>query len=110
VSMDLQKLAEQALRMQQELERLKEEAAGETVTASAGGGTVTVTATAGGEIVRIDIDPKAIDPDEPELLGDLVTAAVNQALANGRAVMEAKLSGVLPGGLEDLGLGHLPGM
>ena len=110
MSMDFSKLAEQAMKMQQELARVQEEAAGETVTASAGGGTVKVTATAGGEIVKIEIDPKAIDPDDPELLADVVTAAVNQALRDGKALLESKVSGLLPGGLEDLGLGHLPGL
>jgi hypothetical protein len=110
MSMDFDKLAAQAMQMQQELQRLQEEAAQEQVTATAGGGTVKVTATAGGEILRIEIDPKAIDPDDPELLGDVVTAAVNQALRDGRALIESKLSGVLPGGLDALGLGNLPGM
>jgi DNA-binding YbaB/EbfC family protein len=91
--------------MQSELARLQEEAANEEVTASAGGGMVKVTATAGGEIKRIEIDPKAIDPSDPELLGDLVTAAVNQALKDGRARIEAKVGALLPG---DLG-GLLPG-
>jgi DNA-binding protein YbaB len=71
---------------------------------------VTVKATGGGEIVGITIDPKAIDPDDPELLADIVTAAVNQALRDGRALLESKVSGLNPGGLEGLGLGNLPGM
>jgi DNA-binding YbaB/EbfC family protein len=105
--MDFDKLAEQAMQMQQQLQRIQEEAAKETVTATAGGGTVTVTATAGGEIVKIEIDPRAIDPDDPELLADVVTAAVNQALRDGRALLDSKVSGLLPGGLGGLGL---PGM
>ena len=108
--MDFDKLAAQAMQMQEELQR------------AAGGGRegarhrerrrrqVKVTATAGGEITQIEIDPKAIDPDDPELLADLVTAAVNQALRDGRALIESKVSSVLPGGLEGLGLGNLPGM
>jgi DNA-binding YbaB/EbfC family protein len=108
MTMDFEKLAEQAMKMQQELQRIQEEAAQETVTSSAGGGSVKVTATAGGEIVKIEIDPKAIDPDDPELLADVVTAAVNQALRDGRALLESKVSGLMPGGLE--GLGNLPGM
>ncbi len=110
MSTDFDKLAEQAMKMQQELQRMQEEAAKETVTASAGGGAVKVTATAGGEILKIEIDAKAIDPDDPELLGDVVTAAVNQALREGRTLLESKVSGLLPGGLDELGLGHLPGM
>ena len=108
MSMDFDKLAAQAMKMQEELQRLQEEAAQELVTASAGGGTVKVTATAGGEIRKIEIDPKAIDPDDPELLADVVTAAVNQALRDGRALLESKVSSLLPGGLASLGQGNLP--
>jgi DNA-binding YbaB/EbfC family protein len=106
MSMDFDKLAQQAAQMQQELQRLQAEAEQETVTASAGGGMVTVTATGAGEIEKIEIDPKAIDPDDPELLADLVTAAVNEALRSARSLVESKLGGVLPGGLGGL----LPGM
>jgi nucleoid-associated protein EbfC len=106
MSMDFDKLAQQAAQMQQELQRLQAEAEQETVTASAGGGMVTVTATGAGEIEKIEIDPKAIDPNDPELLADLVTAAVNEALRSARSLVESKLGGVLPGGLGGL----LPGM
>jgi nucleoid-associated protein EbfC len=84
--------------------QMQEEAANEIVEASAGGGMVTVKATGGGEIVSIEIDPKAIDPDDPEMLADLVLAAVNEALRSGRALMESKLQGMIPGGLGGLGL------
>jgi DNA-binding YbaB/EbfC family protein len=104
--MDFGKLAEQAMQMQEELKKLQEEAEREIVTSSAGGGMVKVTATAGGEITKIEIDPKAIDPEDPELLADLVTAAVNEALRSGRSLLESKLSSVLPSGLGGL----LPGM
>jgi DNA-binding YbaB/EbfC family protein len=106
MSMDFNKLAEQAMQMQQELAKLQQEAENETVTATAGGGMVKVTATGGGEITKIEIDPKAIDPEDPEMLSDMVTAAVNEALRSGRALVESKVSGLLPGGLEGL----LPGM
>ena len=106
MTMDFGKLAAQAQKMQEELKRLQEEAEKETVSASAGGGMVKVTATAGGEIKLIEIDPKAIDPDDPEMLADLITAAVNEALRSGRALLESKVGSVLPA---DLG-GLLPGM
>jgi nucleoid-associated protein EbfC len=106
MTMDFGKLAEQAMQMQEELKKLQEEAEREIVTSSAGGGMVKVTATAGGEITKIEIDPKAIDPEDPELLADLVTAAVNEALRSGRSLLESKLSTVLPSGLGGL----LPGM
>jgi DNA-binding YbaB/EbfC family protein len=104
--MDFEKLAEQARQMQKELKRVQEEAERELVTSSAGGGMVKVTATAGGEIKEIEIDPKAIDPDDPDLLADLVMAAVNEALRSGRSLLESKMSSLLPA---DLG-GLLPGM
>jgi len=106
MNMDFNKLAQQAMQMQQELQRLQQEAEQETVTATAGGGMVTVIATGGGEIQKIEIDPKAIDPDDPELLADMVTAAVNEALRSGRSLVESKLGQVVPGGLSGL----LPGM
>ena len=106
MGMDFNKLAEQAMQMQQELQRLQQEAENETVTATAGGGMVTVTATGGGEIVKIEIDPKAIDPDDPELLADMVTAAVNEALRSAKSLVESKMGQVLPPGLGGL----LPGM
>ena len=68
----------------------------------------TVKASGAGEIVSITIDPKAIDPDDPELLSDLVLAAVNEALRSARSLMESKMSGLLPGDLGGLG-GLLPG-
>ena len=105
---DMNKLMQQAQQMQSQMQQMQEEAANEIVEASAGGGMVTVKATGGGEVVSITIDPKAIDPDEPELLADLVLAAVNEALRSARALMESKMSGLMPGGLGDLG-GLLPG-
>ena len=103
MGMDFNKLAEQAMQMQQELQRLQEEAEQETVTATAGGGMVTVTATGDGEISEIKIDPKAIDPNDPELLADMVVAAVNEALRSAHGLLEAKLGPAL-GGMQGLGL------
>ena len=104
---DMSKLMQQAQQMQSQMQQLQEEAASEVVEASAGGGMVTVKATGGGEIVGIAIDPKAIDPDDPEMLSDLILAAVNEALRSANALMESKMQGMLPGGLGGLGL---PGM
>ena len=53
---------------------------------------VKVTATAAGEIKQIEIDPKAIDPSDPELLADLVTAAVNEALRAAQALAQSKMT------------------
>jgi DNA-binding YbaB/EbfC family protein len=101
---DLNKLMQQASQMQQQMEQAREELAGEIVEASAGGGMVTVKANGAGDVLEIRIDPKAIDPDDPEMLSDLVLAAVNEALRSSRSLMESKLSGMMPGGLGGLGI------
>ena len=101
---DVNKLMQQAQEMQSQMQQAQEEAASEIVEASAGGGMVTVKANGGGEVVEITIDPKAIDPDDPELLADLILAAVNEALRSASALMESKVQGMLPGGLGRLGL------
>ncbi|HST14465.1 MAG TPA: YbaB/EbfC family nucleoid-associated protein [Gaiellaceae bacterium] len=99
-------LLKQAQEMQEQMKQLQEEAARETAEASAGGGMVTVVASASGELKELRIDPKAIDPADPEMLADLVLAAANEALRAAHAKVEAKMKGMIP---PDLG-GLLPGM
>jgi DNA-binding YbaB/EbfC family protein len=103
---DPQKLQKQMMDALAQAQELQEQAAQETVEASAGGGTVTVKANGAGEITEITIKPEAIDPDDPELLADLVLAAVNEALRSAQKLMESKMGGLM-GGLGGLGL---PGM
>ena len=103
MSMDFNKMMEQVQQMQTQMQQAQEELKNETVQATAGGGMVTVTATGSGEIKEIKIDPKAIDPDDPELLEDMVLAAVNEALRSAHGLIEAKL-GPAMGGLSGLGL------
>ena len=105
--MDMNKLMQQAQQMQEQMLQLQEQARNEVVEASAGGGMVTVKANGAGEVVGIEIDPKAIDPDDPELLADMVLAATNEALRSAQALVESKVKGMLPPGLSGLGL---PGM
>ena len=109
MGMDMNKLMQQAAQMQADMAKAQEELANETVEASAGGGMVTVVVTGGLEVKELRIAPEAIDPDDPELLADMVTAAVNEALRSARALVESKLAQVVPGGLGGLG-GLLPGM
>ena len=90
---DLNKLMQQAQQMQAQMAQAQEEIAKEEVEASAGGGMVVVRANGAQEILEIRIDPKAIDPDDPEMLADLVLAAVNEALRSARNLAESKLSG-----------------
>jgi hypothetical protein len=103
MNMDFNKMMEQVQQMQTQMQQAQEELKNETVQATAGGGMVTVTATGGGELKEIKIDPKAIDPDDPEMLEDMVLAAVNEALRSSQSLMESKLGPAL-GGLHGLGL------
>jgi DNA-binding YbaB/EbfC family protein len=106
MGMDFNKLMKQAAQMQEQLAQAQEEAATQVVEASAGGGMVTVKATGSGELTEVKIKPEAIDPDDPEVLEDMVLAAVNEALRSASSLMESKMSGLM-GGLGGLGL---PGM
>jgi len=78
----------------------------EEVQGSAGGGAVKVTITGDLVIKQVYIDPSAIDPEDPELLSDMVTAAVNEAIRAAQELASSKL-GSVTGGLGGLGL---PGM
>src|SRR5215208_3390789 len=109
MAMDFNKLMKQAQEMQAEMAKAQEELANETVEASAGGGMVTVKASGALEITEIKIAPEAIDPDDPELLSDMVLAAANEAIRSAQSLAESRLGGAM-GGMEGLkGLG-LPGL
>ena len=103
MGMDMDKLLQQVGQMQEQMQKAQAELADETVEATAGGGMVKVVANGAGEIKEIKIDPKAIDPDDPEMLEDMVLAAVNEALRSSQSLIEAKL-GPAMGGLSGLGL------
>jgi DNA-binding YbaB/EbfC family protein len=103
---NMQQLLKQAQKMQEEMLAAQESLKDEVVEASAGGGMVTVQVTGDLSVKSIKIDPQAIDPDDPELLQDMVLAAVNEALRSAQELASAKLSGIT-GGLGGLGL---PGM
>jgi nucleoid-associated protein EbfC len=101
--MDMNKMLRQVQQMQEQMAKAQEELAAETVEASAGGGMVTVKATGALEITEIKISPEAIDPDDAELLADMVLAAVNEALRSAQSLVESRLGGAM-GGLGNLGL------
>ena len=105
---NVNKMMQQVQKMQQEMQKAQEELARETVTASAGGGAVKATMTGGLELVSIEIDPEVVDPEDVEMLEDMVTAAVNEALSSAQELASRRLGGIT-GGLGDLGL-NLPGM
>ena len=106
MKLDMNALMKQAREMQEQMVKAQEAAKEETAEASAGGGMVSVKANGGGELVEITIDPRAIDPDDPELLADMVLAASNEALRAAAQAVETKLRGQLP----DLGALGLPGL
>jgi len=106
--MDFNKLMEQAAQMQEQVQRMQDEAKKETAEASVGGGMVKVTANGAGEVLSIEISRDAIDPEDPEGLADLVLAGVNEALRSAHAAVEAKAQQMIG----ELGLGGLglPGL
>jgi DNA-binding YbaB/EbfC family protein len=104
MGMDMDKLLQQVGEMQSQMQKAQHELAQETVEATAGGGMVTVTANGAGEIKQIKIDPKAIDPNDPEMLEDMILAAVNEAIRSAHSLMESKLGGLAGGALGGLGL------
>jgi nucleoid-associated protein EbfC len=105
MSMDMNKLLQQAQQMQDQVQKAQDEIANETVEGTAGGGAVTVKATGAGKIIEIKIAKEAIDPNDPETLEDLVLAAVNSALQAAEELMKSKLNLGALGDLGSLGLG-----
>jgi nucleoid-associated protein EbfC len=105
---NMQQLLKQAQKMQQEMMAAQESLKDEIVEASAGGGMVTVKVSGDLEIKSITIDPQAVDPDDVELLQDMIMAAVNEALRSAQELATSKLGGIA-GGLGGLG-GGLPGL
>jgi DNA-binding YbaB/EbfC family protein len=104
MGMDMNQLFQQVGQMQEQMQKAQAELANETVEATAGGGMVTVIANGAGEIKEIKIDPKAIDSNDPEMLEDMILAAVNEAIRAAQNLMESKLGGLAGGALGGLGL------
>jgi nucleoid-associated protein EbfC len=102
---NINQLLKQAQQMQAEMAKAQEQLKDEIVEASAGGGMVKVTMTGDLQLREITISPEAIDPEDPELLQDMVTAAVNEALRSAQELAASKMGGIAGGGLPGL-----PGM
>ena len=100
---NMQQLLKQAQKMQQDMIAAQEALKHEVVEASAGGGMVTVEVTGDLAVKSIKIDPQAVDPEDVELLQDMVMAAVNEGLRAAQELAASKLGG-LAGGLGGLGL------
>jgi nucleoid-associated protein EbfC len=100
------KMMKQVQEMQRKMEQAQEELAVETVEASAGGGIVTVVITGSLEVRQVTIKPEAVDPDDVEMLQDLVVAATNEALRAAQDLASTKLGGAT-GGID---LPNMPGL
>jgi DNA-binding YbaB/EbfC family protein len=97
-------MLKQLQKVQREMEQAQAELAEEVVEGTAGGGVVTARVKGDSTVESIVIDPSVVDPDDAEMLGDLVTAAVNEALRNAKELAAERLGGVTQG------MGLPPGM
>ncbi len=105
---NMQQMMKQVQKMQEQMMAAQESLKDEVVEASAGGGMVTVKITGDLNFREITIDPQAVDPEDVELLQDMVLAAVNEALRAAQELASSKLGGIA-GGLGGLGGLGLPG-
>ena len=104
---NMQQMLQQVQKMQQDMEVAQEQLKNEIVEASAGGGMVTVRVSGDLEVKSIEIDPSAVDPEDVQMLADMVQAAVNEALRMAQELAARKLGGVTGGlgGMLPPGLG-----
>ncbi|MGM9571079.1 MAG: YbaB/EbfC family nucleoid-associated protein [bacterium] len=102
-NMNMNKMMKQVQEMQKKMMQTQEELKNKTVEATAGGGVVKVTANGHNQILNVTIDPSAVDPDDVEMLQDLVTAAVNEALRKAQELMTKEM-GKITGGMNIPGL------
>ncbi len=100
---NMNKMMKQVQKMQQDMMKLQEELAERKVESTAGGGAVKVVANGKNEIISIEIKPEAVDPEDVEMLQDLITAAVNEALRQAQEMVSQEM-GKITGGLK------IPGM
>jgi nucleoid-associated protein EbfC len=103
---NVQGMMAQVQQMQQEMAAAQEQLANETVSASSGGGMVTVVVTGDLRVTSVTIDPEAVDPEDVDMLADMVTAAVNEALRSAQELAAGRMGGATEG----LDLGGLGGL
>ncbi len=103
MGMNMQQMMRQAQKMQKELAKAQQEVAAMTFEGTAGGGMVSVTARGDMTIESIMIDPEAIDPEDVEMLQDMICAAVNEAIRGINEMSNARM-GAVTGGM------NIPGM
>ena len=103
--MNIQQIMRQAQKMQKKMAEAQESAAAEVVEASSGGGMVNVKVNGRQELLSIAIEKDVVDPDDIDMLQDLIVAAVNAGMKKAKDIMEEKLQGITNG----MGL-NIPGM
>jgi len=102
--MNIAKMMKQAQQMQKKMGEMQGELAAKEVQASVAGGKVTVVANGAGDVLSIKIDPAVVDPEDIELLEDLILSAVKQAIEQGKAMSQVEM------GKLTAGLGLPPGL
>jgi nucleoid-associated protein EbfC len=103
---NVQQMMQQVQKMQKDMEAAQEELKNEIVEASSGGGMVTVRVSGDLQVREVKIDPSAVDPEDVEILADMVLAAVNEALRKAQELAESRMGGATAG----LDLGGLGGL
>ncbi len=99
-------LLKQAQQFQSKMAALQEELGDRTIEASSGGGMVTVVVNGRQEVVSIDIEKEVIDPEEPEMLADLILAAVNEGLGKAKTMVNEEMGKLTKG----MNLPNIPGL
>jgi len=100
------KMMKQLQQMQQKMAEAQEQLANETVEATAGGGMVTAVVSGDSELKELRIEPEAVDPDDVEMLQDLVVAAVNEALRSAQELANQRMNAVTAG----MPMPNMPGL
>ncbi len=107
---DMGALMKQVQQMQADMAKAQEKLKDEVVEASAGGGMVKVKMSGDLRLLEVAIDPDAIDPEDAEMLQDMVTAAVNEAIRSAQELAASRMGGIAGGLAGPGGLGGLPGL
>ena len=102
--MNIQKMMKQAQKMQEEMQRTQAELAERTVEATAGGGKITVTANGAGDVLSIKISKDVVDPNDVEMLEDLILTGVKKAIEDGKTLQQSEM------GKLTAGMGLPPGL
>ena len=100
-------MMKQAQKLQKQMLEMQEQLGEKTAEGTAGGGMVKVVMTGHQEVTEVKIDPEVVDPDDVELLEDLIVAAIANARENAKTMIDAEMGKVMPGGLGGL---NIPGL